>query len=224
MVVAGRVRVDGRKTLDPEHPTVASSTIEVDGQALQRTCAIYLMVNKPRGLVTTAQDERGRPTVYRCFEGHQLPWVAPVGRLDQASEGLLLFSNDPVWAAGITEPGGGCLKTYRVQVSGTPQVAQLQTIAAGAQCEDEWLAADSVQLLRAGERTSWLEIRLGEGRNRHLRRLLAAFGLEVRRLIRVSIGPLALGDLAKGEWRMLDESEVTGLGQAAPKTDAPPRG
>lgn len=223
MVAAGRVSVDGRATLDPEHPTVDSSEILIDGQRLKRAAGIYLMVNKPRGLVTTAQDERGRPTVYRCFEGHELPWVAPVGRLDQASEGLLLFTNDPVWAAAITEPGGGCLKTYRVQVSGIPDAAQLKVIAAGARCDDDWLAADHVQLLRAGERTSWLEIRLGEGRNRHLRRLLAAFDLEVRRLIRVSIGPLALGELGKGAWRMLEEHEVAGLSQPAPATRAPPR-
>ena len=105
-IVAGRVSVAGRVVCDPEFPIArgAEAGIRMDGQALPASQRHYLVLNKPRGLVTTANDERGRDTVYRCFDGADLGHVAPVGRLDKASEGLLLFSNDPEWAARITDP------------------------------------------------------------------------------------------------------------------------
>ena len=95
----GRVFVDGRRIADPEFPTTAASRIELDGVRLGEVARSYVILNKPRGLVTSTADERGRDTVYRCFDHASLPWMAPVGRLDKASEGLLLFSNDPAWAA-----------------------------------------------------------------------------------------------------------------------------
>ena len=110
-IQAGRVEVDGRIVRDPEFPIVqdGAQRIVVDGRALDAAPRLYLMLNKPRGVVTTAQDERGRDTVYRCFDGAGEPWIAPVGRLDKASEGLLLFTNDPAWAARITDPASGPL-------------------------------------------------------------------------------------------------------------------
>jgi 23S rRNA pseudouridine2605 synthase len=166
------------------------------------------MLNKPRGLVTSAADERGRSTVYQCLEGAGLPWLAPVGRLDKASEGLLLFSNDSRWAAAITEPSSALLKVYHVQVEGLVSADLLDRMLAGVDSEGERLAARALSVLRAGARTSWLEVTLDEGRNRHIRRLLEAFDLPVLRLLRISIGALALGDLAKGSWRHLTAEEV----------------
>ncbi|WP_343225822.1 pseudouridine synthase [Lysobacter sp. BMK333-48F3] len=216
-IAAGRVAVDGRVVRDPEFPIVQGrQRIAVDGQAIEAAQRVYLMLNKPRGLVTTAQDERGRDTVYRCFDGAlldgaPLPWLAPVGRLDKASEGLLLFSNDPAWAAAITDPETGPDKTYHVQVDAIPDPSLLAALHAGVADDGELLRAKSATLLRAGERNAWLEIVLDEGRNRQIRRLLAAFDLDVLRLVRVAIGSLALGELAKGQWRRLDPQDLQRL-------------
>ncbi|WP_176693184.1 pseudouridine synthase [Arenimonas terrae] len=212
----GRVAVNGRVVRDPEHPVRQDhDRLAVDGRELGAAERVYLALNKPRGLVTTASDERGRATVYACLEGAGLPWLAPVGRLDQASEGLLLMSNDPAWAAGITDPDTGPPKTYHVQVDALPDADLLARLEAGIVDEGERLSARSATLLRSGTRNAWLEIVLDEGRNRQIRRLLSAHGLEVLRLVRVAIGPLALGELGKGQWRRLDAAEVAALGRAA---------
>ncbi len=210
-VVAGRVSVDGRRVTDPEHPTTAASRIEIDGAPLQAAERVHLALNKPRGLVTSRSDERGRDTVYACFEGAGLPWLAPVGRLDKASEGLLLFSNDPAWAAAVTEPSHGLLKTYDVKIDRRADDALLACIAAGVADAGEVLSVVSVRTLREAERSAWLQIVLDEGRNRQIRRLLAALDVGVLRLVRVAIGPIVLGDLAKGAWRRLTAEEVSAL-------------
>lgn len=216
LIRAGRVRLDGRVVQDPEHPTdPLAARIELDGVAPQAVRR-YLMLNKPRGLVTTARDEHGRNTVYRCLdgaciEGRPLGWVAPVGRLDQASEGLLLFTNDPQWAARITDPASGPHKIYHVQVDRVPEPAGLQAMRDGIDCGGERLRATSVGLLRSGGKTAWLEVVLDEGRNRQIRRLLQAQGIGVLRLVRVAIGTLALGELPKGRWRALTAEEVAAL-------------
>jgi 23S rRNA pseudouridine2605 synthase len=212
MVCAGRVALDGRPVLDPEFPVAVDHPgISIDGQLLGCRERICLMLNKPRGLVTTVRDERGRDTVYRCFDGAALPWLAPIGRLDKASEGLLLFSNDPQWAAQITDPQRGPSKTYHVQIDCVPEPDWLPRLLDGVEVEGEHLCASAVSLLRAGQRNAWLEIVLDEGRNRQIRRLLAAFDIGVLRLLRVAIGELQLGDLGKGSWRHLSAAEVRAL-------------
>ncbi len=211
-VRAGRVQVNGRVVRDPEFPVRQGvDRVEIEGRAVSTAGRQVLMLNKPRGLVTTARDERGRDTVYRCFAGAQLPWLAPVGRLDKASEGLLLFSNDPAWAARITDPRSGPDKTYHVQIDQLPDAALLERLQRGAVLEGERLGAKSVRCLRAGAKHAWLEIVLSEGRHRHLRRLLAHFGVSVLRLVRVKVGGLSLGDLPKEHWRLLSEREVAAL-------------
>jgi 23S rRNA pseudouridine2605 synthase len=206
------VRVNGRVTLDPEFPVRQGvDGIAVDGRESAPAARVVLMLNKPRGLVTTAKDERGRATVYSCFADADLPWVAPVGRLDKASEGLLLFSNDPQWAARITDPDSGPPKTYHVQIDRLADAALLEQIERGAVVDGEPLAVRSVRTLRSGDKNAWLEIALDEGRNRHIRRLLEAFDVSVLRLVRVAIGPLLLGELAKGQWRMLGQQEIDSL-------------
>lgn len=210
-VLAGRVAVHGRVVLDPEFPVSAQDVgaVSVDRCPLRPPETVHLMLNKPRGLVTTTTDERGRDTVYRCFDGAGLGWIAPVGRLDKASEGLLLFSNNPGWAARITDPATGPCKTYHVQVDAIPDDALLRMLETGIECDGERLQAATARLLRSGGRNAWLEIVLDEGRNRQIRRLLAACDLRVLRLVRVAIGDLALGSLGKGQWRRLEASEIT---------------
>jgi 23S rRNA pseudouridine2605 synthase len=211
-VLEGRVSVDGRLVRDPEFPVVAGRhVVLLDGQPLVAERRLYIALNKPRGLVTTVQDEQGRQTVYQCFDGAGLPWLAPVGRLDKASEGLLFFSNDPAWAARLTDPATGPLKTYRVQIDGVPDAAQLARMHEGIDDAGEHLAAHSVQVLQQGGRNAWLEVVLDEGRNRHIRRLLKVLGFDVLRLMRVAIGPVQLGTLGKGQWRELDAVELNAL-------------
>lgn len=204
--------MDGKVVLDPERPTDAQrQQIRLDNELVVATTRIYLVLNKPRGIVVSAADERGRDTVYDLLKDAGLPWLGPVGRLDKASEGLLLLSNDSVWAAQLTEPKHHVDKTYHVQIDSIPDEALLDRLITGIVEHGERLAAKRVMMLRAGEKNAWLEIVLDEGRNRHIRRLLEAHDIRVLRLIRVAIGPLVLGELAKGQWRHLDANEVKAL-------------
>lgn len=213
-----RVRVNGKLVRDPEFPVApVRDIVELDGYEVSVSVPVHVMLNKPRGLVTTARDERGRDTVYRCFEGASLngaplPWMAPVGRLDKASEGLLLFSNDTSWAARICDPETGPEKTYRVQVDLIPDEALLKALCVGLMVDGEHLRVVSASLLQKGQKNAWVEIVLDEGRNRHIRRLLQAFGVNVLRLVRTAIGGLALGDLPKGQWRQLNMDDLHKLG------------
>jgi len=212
MIEAGRVKVNGVVRRDPEmRVQLGRDRIEADGQTVRHEKKIYLMLNKPRGLVTTVSDEQGRPTVFACLEDENLPRVFPVGRLDKASEGLLLFTNDTAWAAYITAPASHLDKTYHAQVDCLADDALARRIEAGVAEGDGWLRAKRVSVLRTGGKNSWLEIVLDEGKNRHIRRLLAAVGVEVLRLVRVAVGPLELGGLAKGQRRHLTRDETAAL-------------
>ena len=226
-IAAGRVSVNGRITLDAERPTDAErDRIAVDGEPAQAVARVYIAMNKPRGIVVSADDERERDTVYALLRDAGLPWVGPVGRLDKASEGLLLLSNDTVWAAGITDPSSSLEKTYHVQINGLPDAAALHAMHTGIDADGERLAALRAQVLRVGGRNAWLEVVLDEGRNRQIRRLMAALGYDVLRLVRVAIGPLVLGDLGKGQWRHLTRDEFDALCKtppAAPQPSTAPR-
>ena len=212
LIRAGRVQVNGTVQRAPSlRVDVRRDRITVDGQRVTAADKVYLMLNKPRGLVTTAADERGRETVYRCLTDPSLPWVSPVGRLDKASEGLLLFTNDTQWAARILDPAARLDKIYHVQINRVADDHLLQQIQNGVVDAGECLRAKSVRLLRHGRRNSWLEIVLDEGKNRHIRRMLDSLGVSVLRLVRVSIGPLELGDLKKGEYRHLTMAERDAL-------------
>jgi 23S rRNA pseudouridine2605 synthase len=221
LIEAERVRVNGRIE-KKGHASVLPDRdrIEVDGRRVSSPQKTYLMLNKPRGLVTTASDEKSRRTVYDCFSGSDFPWLSPVGRLDKASEGLLLFTNDTRWAAAILDPEARLDKTYHVQVKGLIDDEILERMMAGAVApEGDFLRAKRASLLRRGARGGWLEVVLDEGRNRHIRRLLNSLGIEVIRLLRVAIGPLPLGELAKGAHRRLTTEEVKALTFAArPRT------
>jgi len=215
LIRAGKVCVNSVVRRDPETPVgLGKDRIEIDGQPVAAYKKIYLLLNKPRGIITTASDEKGRDTVYKFLDA-ELPWVAPVGRLDKASEGLLLLTNDSEWAARITAPETHLDKTYHVQISKIADAAMIQAVKNGVRTKDgDFLRVKDASLLRQGERNSWLEIILDEGKNRHIRRMMEALGIEVLRLIRVAIGPLELGDLPKSDVRGLTPEEKLSLDRA----------
>ena len=220
LIHAGRVRLNGATRHDPEAPVrLEKDRIEVDGIPVVTGARVYLMLNKPRGTITTASDEKGRQTVY-AFLGPEFvkgdqPWVAPVGRLDKASEGLLLLTNDSEWAARVLAPATHLAKTYHVQINRIADAALLESLVRGVKMKDgEHLRVGKVRILRGGERNSWLEIVLDEGRNRHIRRMLEQLEIEVLRLVRVAIGPLVLGQLPKGAVRSLNPREKKSIDQA----------
>jgi 23S rRNA pseudouridine2605 synthase len=220
LILAGRVALNGRVSRDPERPVRLSNgppedRIALDGSPLDHAPAIYLIMNKPRGVVTTASDEKARATVYGLLAPDS-PWVGPVGRLDKASEGLLLLTNDSTWSAMITDPASHLDKKYHVQVDCVADKNLLAKITRGCAVDGELLRAKDVQLLRHGAANSWLEITLDEGKNRQIRRLLEALQVHTLRLVRVSIGPLELGNLKKGSVRHLTAAEKKAIDRALP--------
>ncbi|WP_232522626.1 pseudouridine synthase [Chitinibacter sp. GC72] len=210
LVRSGAVAVNGQPCSDAEQRiNIERDQLSVNGQPVLAPQFVYLMLNKPRGLITSASDEKGRETVFSCFANAKLPHLGPVGRLDKASEGLLLFSNDTRWAARLTDPASHLDKIYHVQIDQQPGEALLTAMQRGVTSDDGTrLAAKKVSILRSGDKNAWLEITLDEGKNRHIRRLLEAHGVNTLRLIRVAIGRLELGELAKGEWRELSADEL----------------
>jgi 23S rRNA pseudouridine2605 synthase len=215
LIGEGQVKLNGVLRRDPEYPVrLDKDRLEARGQKLGAQNRIYLMLNKTRGAVTTASDEKGRETVYASLPPDH-PWVGPVGRLDKASEGLLLLSNDSEWSARILAPETHLPKIYHVQVKGDVTEAAFTSMRAGIKTkEGEVLGASEVSVIRKGERKAWLEIALEEGKNRHIRRMLAEVGIEVLRLVRISIGPLKLGVLAKGACRPLTPEEKRAMDRA----------
>ena len=224
LIRAGHVSLNGNVIRNPQTPVrLERAHITVDDEPIGVAEKVYLMMNKQRGLVTTASDEKGRETVYAAlraaFRGEStdrtLPWVAPVGRLDKATEGLLLLTNDSEWGARIAAPETHLDKTYHVQIGTVTNDAFVQSLLQGFDTKDgQVLRAKRARRLRAGQKNCWLEIILDEGKNRQIRRMMEAMGVEVLRLVRVAIGPLQLGELAKGAYRALSEGEKRMLDRA----------
>jgi len=242
LIRAGRVRLNEGVRFDPETPVrLTRDRILVDDRPIGAGEKIYLMMNKPRGLITTAADEKGRETVYSLLEKSGFAtkgvdplrsaptpvnsacrnplWVAPVGRLDKASEGLLLLTNDSAWGARVAAPETHLHKTYHVQIARVADEALIAALTAGVNVEEkprdgETMCANEARLLRCGQKNCWLEIVLTEGKNRQIRRMLQALGVDVLRLVRVAIGPLQLGKLAKGDYRPLTADEKKMLDRA----------
>jgi 23S rRNA pseudouridine2605 synthase len=215
LIRAGRVRLKGVVSKNPEAGVrLGKDRIEVDGVEIKRAEKLYWMLNKPRGLVTTAEDEQGRRTVYAGLPAG-LPWMAAVGRLDKASEGVLFFTNDSQWAARVTAPESHLDKIYHMQIATVAGESLLTALMNGVRCEDgEVLRAKRAERIRTGGKNSWIEIVLDEGKNRQIRRMLKACGVEVLRLIRVAIGPVELGQLEKGKARELTADEKEQLDHA----------
>ena len=216
-------RTRARERFDHKESGVAGPNgrdrFEVDGERVASAEFVYLAMNKPRGIVTTASDEKGRETVYDCLP-ENLPWVGPVGRLDKASEGLLLLTNDSEWGARILAPKTHLEKTYHVQVDRVADDELLSAIVRGVSVKGDRLRAQRTRLLRHGAKNSWIEIVLDEGKNRQIRRILEVLGVEVLRLVRVAIGPLELGNLAKGEVRALSLAEKVAVDKAIQRSKA----
>ena len=226
LVREGRVSLRGKIVHDPDTPAYENDEIAVDGTPVEAAQKFYFAMNKPRGIVTTASDEKGRKTVMdlfreqysKMFPDKPVPHISPVGRLDAASEGLLLFTNDTQWADALLNPkdsGSGAgmtphLKIYRVQVKGLPTADDLAKMEAGFNVaprvfgeSEEFMHAERAVLHSEGEKNCWLEITLSEGKNREIRRMLAHLGYEVMRLVRIQFDKYTLDDLKPGEIRPL---------------------
>jgi pseudouridine synthase len=213
-IVAGEVEVDGLVVTEP------LTWVDLDRQRITRrgaepagTAPLVLALHKPRGVVTTRSDERGRRTVYDLLPSG-LPWVFPAGRLDADSEGLLILTNDAELSVRLTEPAHRVPKTYRVTVSGAPTAETLQRFREGVELSDGPTRPVRVELGRQRRHEAVLTMVLTEGRNRQIRRMWAAVGHRVRRLVRTAVGSLALGDLPPGACRTLTGAEVRQLMQS----------
>jgi 23S rRNA pseudouridine2605 synthase len=215
LIRAGHVRLNGATPHNPETPVrMEKDRIEVDHGDIVQASKVYLVLNKPRGVITTTADAEGRKTVY-SFLDNDSPWVAPVGRLDKASEGLLLLTNDTEWSAAVLAPEMHLEKTYHVQIRGVADAALCKSLVAGVRLHDGTLLhAKNASVLRGGKHNTWLEIILDEGKNRQIRRMLELKSVVILRLVRVAIGPLVLGDLPKGCVRTLTVKERRALDRA----------
>jgi 23S rRNA pseudouridine2605 synthase len=209
---SGRVAVGGRVVRDPARPVIPErARIAVDGALVSRAAPRTLLLYKPRGVVTTRRDPEGRPTVYDVV-GEPARGLSPVGRLDFATSGLLLLTNDSRLAHWITNPDNAVPRTYLVTVRGAVSEDEADRLLKGLQDRGETLRASRVQRRKVSNRESYLIIELLEGRNRELRRMFAALGREITRLKRVGLGGLTIGSLGPGGWRQVTPHELSSAG------------
>lgn len=206
LIAAGRVTVDGRRAEIGARVNPDTQVVAVDGHPIPvRPGLVTYLVNKPAGVISTADDPQNRPTVVDLVPSE--PRVYPVGRLDADSEGLILLTNDGTLADLVMHPRYGITKRYRVVVEGSPG-AWVADLESGVELEDGTAAALSARVVDSAAGKTMLEMVLGEGRNREIRRMCAALGHEVRALVRVAVGPLTDAALRPGEWRRLTPDEV----------------
>lgn len=224
LIAEGRVTVDGEVAELGSRADPRSSEVRVDGERINvNPELIYVMLNKPRGYVTTADDPRGRPTVFDLVKVSQR--VFPVGRLDMDTEGLLLLTNDGDLAHALMHPSFGVRRKYVAQVNGRPSRRQLGTLTQGVELEDGVASAESAKVIGEGHGKAIVELVLTEGRKREIRRMLAAVGCPVERLARVAYDGVELGELRQGNWRPLRAPEVAKLyGAVEARSDAPEPG
>jgi len=212
MIAAGRVYINGIRATVGQSAEVGIDEIFIDGVPLsEKDEFIYLMLNKPCGYLTTVKDTRGRKTVMDLITGAGSR-VYPVGRLDLASEGLLLFTNDGDFANSIMHPAFDKLKTYEVEVSGDVTNA-VKRLHEPVKIDEFTVQAHSAEVIKTVDDGGILNISISEGRNRQIRKMCAVCGLKVKSLKRISIGSLKLGDMKSGQWRFLTKEEVTALGK-----------
>ena len=210
LIEAGRVRVDGAPARLGQRVDPAASHITVDGApAPTAPGLVYYLLNKPAGVVTTAEDPHGRQTVLSLVPA--TPRVFPVGRLDRGTEGLLILTNDGDLSQLLSHPSHGVVKEYLAQVHGDPSPQAVRQLREGVALVDGPTAPARVSRVAPG----LLRVAIHEGRNRQVRRMCAAVGHEVTRLVRTRIGPLADSSLAPGAYRHLTPTEVRRLGEAA---------
>lgn len=208
LIGEGKVRVNGTIQLDTFFPVVPERVrIHIDEEPVTKAGPRTLMLYKPRGCVTTRSDEKGRPTVFELIHEPDTHLVA-VGRLDLATSGLLILTNDTRLAAELTDPANRIPRTYVVSVRGLVTEEQLEPLRSGIQDEDEVLKAEYVVLRKASGKESHLVVTLMEGKNREIRRMFDAIKHEVTRLKRVNYGNLSLGELQPGQYRDLTPAEI----------------
>lgn len=222
MVAAGKVTINGHKAqtgqkVDPYKDLIAISGVKLEQPSKKK---IYIALNKPRGYVTTMQDELERRCVAQLVQDVPVR-VYPIGRLDRNSEGLLLMTNDGDFANRVMHPRYHIAKTYRVTIRPDISDEQAAQLAEGVDLDGQKTAPAQVMVLEKGEGRAVVQIVITEGRNRQIRRMCEVVGLEVARLKRVSIGPVRLGMLAPGKWRHLEENELTALYAALKTGDGP---
>lgn len=219
LIRAGRVKVDGVVATDPLREVVPERIrVEIDGRPASRAEPLTVLLHKPRGVVTTRSDPEGRPTVYSCLEGLETH-VIPVGRLDAATTGLLLLTNDTRFADWLTDPRNEVPRVYVVTVRGELSDETARQLEEGVEESGERLGARAVQVRKRSRRETHLIVELTEGRNREIRRMLAAVGHEVTRLKRVSFAGLELGNLEPGRWRVVPPEELARAFPGAPARD-----
>lgn len=219
----GRVRVNGRPARLGDQADASRDRIEVDGRPLQAPAAsLTLLLNKPVGLLCTCHDPQGRPTVFDLLppELRRGQGLHPVGRLDADSRGALLLSNDGDLTLRLTHPRYGHRRSYRVWVRGLPDAEALRLWRSGVPLDGQPSQPVTLRLLERDGEAALLELQMGEGRNRQIRRTAALLGHPVLDLQRTAIGPLSLGELPEGRWRRLQPDEIsafaTGAGEQAP--------
>ena len=214
LIRAGRVTIDGRVVVLGDRVDVSAQRVEVDGIPLPvAPDLVTYLLYKPAGVVSTMDDPQGRPVVAEFVP--QVPRVVPVGRLDYDTEGLLLMSNDGELILRVTHPRFGMTKTYVATVAGVPSDATMRSLERGMELEDGPARAHRARVLQATDSKSLIELVIGEGRNREVRRMMDAVGYPVDKLVRTSIGPIRDGSLKAGRWRRLDIKEVSQLYAAA---------
>jgi len=207
-VMAGRLKVNGRTVTDPLFMvSPETDRFTVNGRELGRQAWIAIILNKPGSVVTTRSDEKGRRTVFDLLPP-EFKDLHPVGRLDMASTGLLILTNDTKLSARLTDPANAVPRTYAVTVAGLVTPEELKKAAAGIMDAGELLKPSRLTLRKSSGRETHLMVELTEGKNREIRRLFAALGHEVTRLKRVSFGTFTLGDLQPGEFRRLSKGET----------------
>lgn len=216
LILAGRVKVNGTVRKDPLFPvTPETAILEVDGKRLDRQDWRALILHKPKSVVTTRSDEKGRPTVFSLLkDGGQ--GLHAVGRLDFATTGLLILTNDTRLSSWLTDPENQVSRTYVVTVRGEITPEKLNTLQKGVMDEGEFLKPDAIELKKASGRESHLVVTLSEGKNREIRRLFLSVGNEVTRLKRIAFGGLALEELPAGETRELTREEIESAFPGAP--------
>jgi 23S rRNA pseudouridine2605 synthase len=211
LILAGRVSVDGRVVRAPAKAVVPEGLrIAIDGAACEAAAALTVVLHKPRGVVTTRRDPEGRPTAYDLVRDAG-PHLQAVGRLDLASSGLLLFTTDTRLSAALLDPAGGVPRVYVVTARGSVDDASLARLSRGVVIDGVLAAPRRVTLRKRSGRETHLLVELVEGRNREIRRLFAAVGHDVTRLLRVSFGGVELGTLLPGRWRPLTYDELRTL-------------
>ena len=218
-VAQGRVKVNGTITRDPDRwIDMHRDRVRLDDKPLETRARVYVLLYKPPGYLTTYKDPKGRPTVYDLVAAVGT-FVSPVGRLDLDTSGLLLMTNDTQFAERVTNPVSHVPKTYLVKASTVLTDAQLQTLREGIELADGMTRPALVRRLRDSGKYTHLEITLTEGRNRQVRRMIEALGARVLKLVRIRIGPISIGTLPIGKWRLLTRREIAAF-NASKRGDA----